>query len=167
MRSREGFISNANVIQFRTTIKQILLFNSVVSSNKANAVAFEAGTQSSIFSLAIKKKQTSMANLIPKNPKATVSVAKRNFEGLFASIAHSKVTDNILFYISGYITRNPVKSIDFQDCAISMVQSAASTDPQYPATPYANFFNRKNKGDLIQASYGSYKVVAATKKHLH
>ena len=45
----------------------------IVSSNKgkkvlaSNALAFEARTQSSIFFLAIKKKQTSIANLIPNH----------------------------------------------------------------------------------------------------
>ena len=61
---------------------------------------------------------------------------------------HSKVTENIFFYIllySGYITRNPVKNIDFLNCAILMVQQETSAD-------------------LIQASYGSCKIVAAAKK---
>lgn len=61
---------------------------------------------------------------------------------------HSKVTENIFFCIllySGYITRNPVKTIDFLNCAILMVQQEASTD-------------------LIQAPYGSCKIGAAAKK---
>ena len=48
---------------------------------------------------------TSIANLIPNNPEGTDSIANRNVEGLFESIVHSKVTGNILFYISGYVIR--------------------------------------------------------------
>lgn len=73
-------------------------------------------------------------------------------------------SDNILFFISGYLIRNLIKNIDCQDRAKSMVQLAASTDHQYSATPNPIFLNHKNMGDLIQASYGSYKVITATDK---
>ena len=65
----------------------------------------------------------------------------KNFE-LFVSIAHSKVTHNILFYVSGDVIRNLVRNIDYQDGAKSMVQPAASTKHQAST----------------RASYGSYKV---------
>ena len=63
-----------------------------------------------ILSLTIKKKQTSIVNSIFKNPETTTcSTAKRNIEGLSESIVHSKVTDNILFYISGSMINNLCK----------------------------------------------------------
>ena len=127
-------------------------------------LAFEKGTQSSIFSLVIKKKQTIIANLIPNTSETTDSIANRNVEGLFESIVHSKVTDNVLFYISGYIIRNLIKNIECQDCTTSMVQLEASTDYQYYAAPDATILNCNNRGCLIQESYGSYKVVAAAEK---
>ena len=99
-----SYFSNPNVIQIRTAIKKTLLRNSILSSNKANVLVFEAGTQSLICSLPIKSKQTPIANLISNNLKATDFIVHRNFEELFDSIVHTKVTDNILFYISDYIT---------------------------------------------------------------
>ena len=137
--SHGGFNNNPNVIQFRTTIKKILLRNFFVSSNIANVLPFEAGTQSAIFSFEIKKNQTSITNLISSNQETADSTANRNVERLLQSIVHSKVTDNILFYISGYMIRNFVTNIDFQDCVTSMAQPAVSTDYQYSATPYVIF----------------------------
>ena len=67
-------------------------------------------------------------------------------------------------YISGDIIRNLVKNIDCQDCITSMVQSAASTNHQYSATAYTSHLNCKNMGGFTQASYGSYKDVAAVEK---
>ena len=77
-------------------------------------LSFEVGTKSSIFSLEIKKRQTSVTNLISSNQETPDSTANRNVKELFESIVHSKVTDNILFYISGYMIRNFVTNIDFQ-----------------------------------------------------
>ena len=74
----------------------------------------------------------------------------------------SKVTQ--YSYISGDIIRNLVKNIDCQDCTTSMVQSAASTNHQYSATAYTSHLNCKNMGGFTQASYGSYKDVAAVEK---
>ena len=125
--------------------------SSIVSSNKQNALAFEAGTHSSVFSLVSKKKQTSTVNLVSNNPEITDSIPNRNVEGFFESILESKKTDNILLCTSGciirnfiltirtvqhqwykgYVTRNFVKNIDCQDSAASIVQAAASTDQQF------------------------------------
>ena len=66
------------------------------------------------FSFGRLKKQTFIANLIPNNSETTVSIA-------------NKVTDNILFSFSGYMIRNLVKNIDYQDCATLVVQPAVST----------------------------------------
>lgn len=44
-------------------------------------------------------KQTFIANLISNNPQITESIVNRNAEGHFQSMVHSKVTDNVLFYI--------------------------------------------------------------------
>ena len=53
----------------------------------------------------------------------------KNFE-LFGSIAHSKVTHNVFFYVSGNVIRNLVRNIDYQDGAKSMVQPTASIEHQ-------------------------------------
>lgn len=53
MRSRGGFNNNPNVIQFRTTTKQISLRKSIVLSNKANVLALAEGTQ--FFPLRLKR----------------------------------------------------------------------------------------------------------------
>ena len=127
-------------------------------------LSFEVGTKSSIFSLEIKKRQTSVTNLISSNQETPDSTANRNVKELFESIVHSKVTDNILFYISGYMIRNFVTNIDFQDCVTSMPQPAVSNDYQYSATLYVIFLYRKSKISLSQASYGSYIVVVTAEK---
>lgn len=68
------------------------------------------------------------------------------------------------FYISGYRIHNLIKKVYSQDCVPAMLQPAASADHQYPATPNASFLNCKNRGGLIQASYGLRKVSATAEK---
>ena len=101
----------------------------------------ERGPKVQFFSLIARKKQVSVANLISNNLEVTDSIVNRNVEGVFDSIVRSKVTDNILFYISDYIARNLVASIDYQECATSVVKPSVLTDQQYLATPYATFLN--------------------------
>ena len=71
--SRGGYNNNPNVIQFRTAIKPISLRNSIVSPYKINVLSFEEGK---FFFLAIKKKQTSFANLINKNPESLIALLR-------------------------------------------------------------------------------------------
>ena len=71
------------------------------------------------FSFGRLKKQTFIANLIPNNSETTVSIANK--------VTDNKVTDNILFYISGYMIRDLSKYIDYQYCATLVVQPAVST----------------------------------------
>ena len=67
-----------------------------------------------------KMKQTSIANLLSKNPESTTdSTANGNVEGTLEFIAHSKVTDNILFFISGYIIGNLAKKLIARLCNIN------------------------------------------------
>ena len=59
-----------------------------------------------------------------------------------------------------------LKNIDCHGCGTSMIKPATLPDHQYLATLYATFLNRENRRGLIQASYGSSKVVAAAGKSL-
>ena len=68
----EGFNRNPNMIQFRTTIRQILLCNSIESSKTANVLAFEARTQNSIFSLAIKRNKHPLPIKYPLTKKPLI-----------------------------------------------------------------------------------------------
>ena len=76
--------------------------------------------------MAVKKKQTSISNLVPKNPETINSIGDRNTKGLFEFIVYYEVTENVLFHIFGYMIQNPVKSTDRHDCPDLIVQSTTS-----------------------------------------
>ena len=159
VRSRGGFNNNPNAIQFKTAMKQILLKNSIMSSNRSNVLCFESQSIGSLFSLKWTKRRTPICEL----SEDEVSHANED-----ADVQHifdnnvSKVTENVLYYISGFLVRGIVKDIDCQECSEALLSPI--NDHQYCYLPYDSLVNRKNRGGLIHSSYGVYKVVFTCEK---
>ena len=63
IRSRGGFNNNPNVIQFKTSMKQILLKNPIVASSKGNVLCFESESVGSLFSLKWTKRRTPVSEM--------------------------------------------------------------------------------------------------------
>ena len=161
IRSRGGFNNNPNTLQFRTALKQILMRNSIMPSNKANVIAFEPQSHGSIFSLQASKRRTPMSEM------STVVASNEeddDLQQIFDKIQVDTITNNILYYISGFIIRKLIKSIDCTQCSEALVLSTAISDHQYCSSPYSSLVNRKNRGGLIQSSHGAYQVVVQCEK---
>ena len=74
----------------------------------------------------------------------------------------SNITENVLYYISGFLVRGIVKHIDCQECPEGLLSPIS--DHQYCYLPYDSLVNRKNRGGLTHSSYGVYKVVLTCEK---
>ena len=77
------------------------------------------------------------------------------------------VTENVLYYIAGYILRSILKSIDCDLCVESLLVPKQMSDHQYFTSPYGSLVQTKNSGGLIQSSCFVYKIVATAEKIFH
>eukprot|EP00795_Rhopilema_esculentum_P001055 gene1055-15385_t len=164
IRARGGFNNNPNTVQFKTALCQILMRNSIMAFNKANVLSFEAESNGSIFSLRASKRRTPVAELLKPISEDETIESEEELHHLFGSINVTSLQENILYYISGFIIRKIIHKIDCQQCSESLVIPVSSTDHFYATMPYAMLFSRKNRGGLIQASYGAFKVVEQCEK---
>eukprot|EP00795_Rhopilema_esculentum_P017191 gene17191-8732_t len=164
VRARGGFNNNPNTVQFKTALRQILMRNSIMASNKANVLSFEAESNGSIFSLRASKRRTPVAELLKPISEDETIESEEELHHLFGSINVTSLQENILYYISGFIIRKIIHKIDCQQCSESLVIPVSSTDHFYATMPYAMLVSRKNRGGLIQASYGAFKVVEQCEK---
>ena len=164
VRARGGFNNNPNTVQFKTALRQILMRNSIMASNKANVLSFEAESNGSIFYLRASKRRTPVAELLKPISEDETIESEEELHHLFGSINVTSLQENILYYISGFIIRKIIHKIDCQQCSESSVIPVSSTDHFYATMPYAMLVSRKNRGGLIQASYGALKVVEQCEK---
>ena len=78
------------------------------------------------------------------------------------------VTENVLYYIAGYILRSILKSIDWDLCVESLlVPKQMMSDHQYFTFPYGSLVQNKNSGGLIQSSYLVCKIITTAEKIFH
>ena len=159
IRSRGGFNNNPNVVQFKTAMKQILLKNSIMSSSKGNVLCFESQSVGSLFSLKWSKRRTSLCELT--QDEATHTNEDDDVQHIFHNNV-SNITENVWYYISGFLVRGIVKHIDCQECSEGLLSPIS--DHQYCYLPYDSLVNRKNRGGLTHSSYGVYKVVLTCQK---
>ena len=165
IRSRGGFNNNPNILQFKTALKQILMRNSILASNKANVLCFESENQGSIFSFKNSKRRTPVSEMFDSQLHSTTNTENdEEILKVFQSTEISMVTSNVLYYIAGFIVRSISKSIDCNQCSQALVLPRIITEHQYFIAPYAGFTNRKNRGGLVQSSDSVYKVIVNCEK---
>lgn len=157
VRSRGGYNNNPNAIQFKTAIKQILVKNSIMSSSKGNVLCFESQSVGSLFSLKWSKRRSPLSEL--NGCEMNHTTGDPDFSNVLDGV--TKITENILYYISGFILRGIVTSLDCEECSEALL--TPTSDHQYSYS-YVSFINRKDRGGLLHASYGVYKVILTCEK---
>ena len=86
-------------------MKQILLKNSIVASNKGNVLCFETESVGSLFSLKWTKRRTPVSEM---NQQELTSTDDEDIQYLMVDI--SEISENILYYISGFLARGLIKN---------------------------------------------------------
>ena len=138
IRSRGGFNNNPNALQFKTALRQILLRNSIMASNKANVICFEDQAHGSIFSLKASKRRTPISDIL-EQPSSEEDAEDNDWILLllFDGIEFTSFLENILYYISGFIVRKIANKIDCEQCAEALAFPTSSMDHPYVNLPFS------------------------------
>ena len=96
IRARGGYNNNPNTLQFRTSLKQILMKNSISPSTSANVLSFEDAYNGSIFTLKSSKRQSPAAELLISN-ECTRTDDDEEVMKLFSVVSTSTFQDNVLY----------------------------------------------------------------------
>ena len=99
----------------------------------------------------------------PQNDEVSDEEAKALSESL-DKIALSDFTENIIYYIAGFIVRNVMKNIDFSPCSEALILDCTVDEHDYEPGPFSLFLTRKNNGGLVEASHGVQKIITLCEK---
>ena len=73
----------------------------------------------------------------------------------------SDISENVLFYIAGFIVRKLKRQIDCSICseALLLNSSPSATSECRETSSHEPFLERRNNGGLIKVSYGVYRII--------
>ena len=170
VRARGGFNDNPNTLQLKYAFRKILLHNAITPSDKANVMMFEEYLSGSLFSFKTNRRRSrlsEMTNIEALNGVTDADILKLDQENALKTTSMTFVTENVLYYIAGYILRSILKSIDCDLCVESLLVPKQMSDHQYFTSPYGSLVQIKNSGGLIQSSYFVYKIITTAEKMFH
>ena len=118
VRAGGGFNNNPNALQIKYAFRKIFLHNAITSSDKANVMMFEENLTGSLFSFKTNRRRSrlsEMTNIGTFNGVTdadTLKLDQESIENALKTTSMTFVTENVRYYIAGYILRSIVKSID-------------------------------------------------------
>ena len=158
IRGKNGFNNNPDVRQFKSSLKRILLRNTIVGSKHSNCIAFETQSIGSVFSIKWSKRSSPVQPEIHENDQNQLPTIQ------FDSINFSFYKESILGYIAGFIVGRMLTRISCVECANALIYSQSSTDHDhfYTLPPSCMFISSKDRGGLVQPSASVLRIVLAS-----
>ena len=157
IRSMGGFNNNPTVVQFKSAVRKLQAKQAVSSSTSSNSL--DSGSSSGVFSLEWSKRSS------PINPPSSIELSDHLLEQLESLPNSSLFADNILYYISGYISKSMLGRMNCSVCAESLVHHqpiAHSEHSYYQYEGHEQLTAIKNRGGLVIPSAAVYSVVRRT-----
>ena len=163
IRGKNGYNNNPDVRQFKSSLKRILMRNTILGSKKANCLTFEPQSCGSVFSLKWNRRNAPLnTDLIDNNDNFDLITSH------LTSTHFSLYKESILGYIAGYIVRKISTKLSCVDChdALRYKAPSAISDHQYScfAVPYLSLINQKDRGGLIKPSLSVFTIIHKAEK---
>ena len=125
LRSKGGLNNNPNSMQLKYTLRQMLFRNAVKASKNSNCIDVSQSFTSGIIPIFHKRKHRSpLVEETPENDSGFTPEEQLLVEQL-EERRHSELMENILFYVSGYITST--QSLDHDYCGMETTQHSAAS----------------------------------------
>ena len=173
VRARGGFNDNPNTLQLKYAFRKILLHNAITPSDKANVMMFEEYLSGSLFSFKTNRRRSrlsEMTNIETLNGVTdadTLKLDQESIENALKTTSITFVTENVLYYIAGYILSSILKSIDCDLRVESLLVPKQMSNHQYFTSAFGSLVQIKSSGGLIQSSYFVYKIITTAEKIFH
>ena len=167
IRGKNGFNNNPDIRQFKSSMKKILLRNSIIASNRANCLMFEDHSNGSVFSLKWNKRNAPLFNQEEdvEVDAAEIPITRERLN----SINVSMYQEAILGYISGFIVRKIRPQISCTQCSEALTNQHTEyghNDHCYTRwmSPSLSLISSKNRGGLVVPSKSVLKIVDKSNK---
>ncbi len=161
IRQRGGWNNNPNVQQFKWILRKILLKNSINATSTGNCEVEDQETHESVFDISWPKRKE-----IPPVPDHNLDIV--DIDTVLQAIeGQTEITNNCLFYISGFVVRKLLERITCEFCRGALLLSPEDpTGKDVDLLDYlpsqALLTKRKQKGGLIYPSLGVLRIIKTT-----
>ena len=168
IRGKNGFNNNPDIIQLKSSLRKILLRNSIIGSKHANCLTFESSSAGSIFSLKWNKRNAPLSEKNDLTDDEKIFVKELSTKLSSCSISYYK--EAILGYIAGFVVRKIVGKISCPECANALHFDSSKATIQdhhyshFTGLPYLSLISLKNRGGLILPSKGVFQILVKSEK---
>lgn len=147
VRRRGGWNNNPNCLQFKWTLRAILLKNRIMPSKNAN----------------VSVEEPSSNELFKAKPSASVHHTNANMQK-FAELLKepSEFHDHILHYLAGYIIRHVSSDCKCTQCCVALHKNTSDSAFQSQSM----LTTRKDRGGLIKPRDDVFQIVKTTDRLL-
>ena len=163
LRGRNGWMSNPNCTQFRTTLRKLLLHNFVKPSKYGNGQVFEDTESGSIFTCQKRKKV--VTHMTESSFQLGSEWDDQDVAILMEFTKISGLQSAVISYIAGFICRKMMETLQCQTCCSALVQKE-NFDHMYSdyCQESLELIWRKDQGGLIVPSKSVISVVQTCEK---
>lgn len=167
IRRKNSWNNNPDALQFTSAMKSLLVKNSITASANSNCSTFEPDNNTG-FQLKWSYKQFAKWHDDIDNVETQwetpvdSTITEDDCDVTLALGINSDltfVTNNVLYYISGFIVRKLLRIIECNTCINNIVSNSKNI-----LTAYTILVDLKNNGGLVYASQNVYKIVGTTEK---
>ena len=162
LRGRNGWMNNPNSMQFRTTMRKLLLHNFVKASKNGNVSTFEENESASIFCPKAKKR------VVVARESSLICNFNMDESKLFLlmeSVEISSLQVAVVGYIGGFICRKLLEKLTCHECCAALVRKDTFDHLYSSFCPESlELIWRKDRGGLIVPSQAVIAVVKSCEK---
>ena len=159
IRVKGGFNNNPNTLQLKYALRNILMKKSITASNKANVMSCDNESTGSLFSLKWSKHISPIVEAAGDSDNDDAHL--QELSDALNRVIISDISENVLFYIAGFIVPKLKRQIDCSICSKALLlKSSPSATSECRETPSHDLFlERRNNGGLIKVSYDVYRII--------
>lgn len=161
-----GWNNNPNSGQLQTALKALLLKANITIVPNANISEFQISTTPMI---EFRNQKRTLNETTEDKEEEIMDEETLNLFSSLESIELSNYKRNILYYISGFVVRKILKTLNCEDCLELLIQNPKSkyndhSYSTYSLDDYTAFQSKISAGGLVNSSDDVFKIVEYTEK---
>ena len=161
IRQRCGCNNNPNALEFKWTLRRIIIRNSIEPSKTGNCTNFDESLCDPKNFISFKREHSGVGSSVSDDKGHEQLVSLEGMLDQVNEVHTNPLQDNILYYIAGYVVKALLKEKSCQECKTELLDESSDTVSN---TPYSKFQKVKERGGLKHASPAVFKIVKATER---
>lgn len=151
VRRRGGWNNNPNCLQFKWSLRAILMKNSIMPSKNANVISVEEPVNT----------------LFQSTTPAAVRHTNQHIQKFVKLLSEpSPYHDHVLHYMAGWATKHVILDCKCTQCCLALHRNSPSAPVSHDDSEFSLLTTRKDRGGLMKPREDVFRIVQTTDKIL-